>query len=132
MDRDELELYLNNVLQTASFKDYCPNGLQVQGRRRIARIATGVTQAALARLLFEMDPNACVASPRIHVQGVDLLVDREIATDVRDALKTRGESVKEEPWQGSAIQMVAWDRSGGKPKILAASDPRKAGLSLAR
>jgi len=29
MDRNELELYLNNVLETGRFKDYCPNGLQV-------------------------------------------------------------------------------------------------------
>jgi dinuclear metal center YbgI/SA1388 family protein len=49
MDRIELELYLNNVLETGRFKDYCPNGLQVEGRRRINKIATGVT-ASLAFL----------------------------------------------------------------------------------
>jgi dinuclear metal center YbgI/SA1388 family protein len=43
MDRNELELYLNGVLEAARFKDYCPNGLQVEGRRKIAKIATGVT-----------------------------------------------------------------------------------------
>ncbi|WP_199544640.1 Nif3-like dinuclear metal center hexameric protein [Paraburkholderia kururiensis] len=47
MDRIELELYLNNLLDIARFKDYCPNGLQVEGRRRIEKIATGVT-ASLA------------------------------------------------------------------------------------
>ena len=54
MDRNELELYLNNVLQTARFRDYCPNGLQVEGRRRVARIATGVT-ASLAFLEAALD-----------------------------------------------------------------------------
>jgi dinuclear metal center YbgI/SA1388 family protein len=49
MDRIELELYLNKVLETGRFKDYCPNGLQVEGRRRIEKIATGVT-ASLAFL----------------------------------------------------------------------------------
>jgi dinuclear metal center YbgI/SA1388 family protein len=49
MDRIELELYLNNLLETARFKDYCPNGLQVEGRRRVEKIATGVT-ASLAFL----------------------------------------------------------------------------------
>ncbi|MEX3583688.1 MAG: Nif3-like dinuclear metal center hexameric protein [Burkholderia sp.] len=49
MDRIELELYLNNTLDIARFKDYCPNGLQVEGCRRIERIATGVT-ASLAFL----------------------------------------------------------------------------------
>ena len=43
MDRIELELYLNNLLETARFKDYCPNGLQVEGRRRVNKLATGVT-----------------------------------------------------------------------------------------
>ncbi|GLZ20967.1 GTP cyclohydrolase 1 type 2 [Burkholderia plantarii] len=37
---------MNNTLETARFKDYCPNGLQVEGRRRIERIATGVTASA--------------------------------------------------------------------------------------
>jgi dinuclear metal center YbgI/SA1388 family protein len=49
MDRIELELYLNGVLQVGKFRDYCPNGLQVEGRRKIERIATGVT-ASLAFL----------------------------------------------------------------------------------
>lgn len=92
------------------------------------RIATGATQAALARLVFDLDPNACVASPRIHVQGADVLVDREIAADVRIGLQGRGETVKDEPFQGSAIQLVAWQRG----RVLAASDPRKAGLAMAR
>ncbi|SDV51265.1 Nif3-like dinuclear metal center hexameric protein [Chitinasiproducens palmae] len=43
MDRNELELYLNNLLETGRFRDYCPNGLQVEGRRQVERIATGVT-----------------------------------------------------------------------------------------
>jgi gamma-glutamyltranspeptidase / glutathione hydrolase len=92
------------------------------------RIATGSTQAALARLVFDLDPNACVASPRIHTQGADLMVDREIANDVRWGLQARGETVKDEPFQGSAIQMIAWQRG----RVLAASDPRKAGFSMAR
>jgi dinuclear metal center YbgI/SA1388 family protein len=47
MDRIELELYLNNLLEIGRFKDYCPNGLQVEGTRRVQKIATGVT-ASLA------------------------------------------------------------------------------------
>ena len=43
MDRNELELYLHNLLETARFKDYSPNGLQVEGRRKINKLATGVT-----------------------------------------------------------------------------------------
>ena len=97
------------------------------------RIATGVTQATLARLVFDHDPSACVSAPRFHTQGTELLVDREIAADVRDGLARRGETVKEEPFIGSAVQMIAWRRQEGQPlRILAASDPRKAGFSAAR
>ena len=49
MDRIELELYLNDLLQVGKFRDYCPNGLQVEGRPKVERIATGVT-ASLAFL----------------------------------------------------------------------------------
>ncbi|MDR5751789.1 MULTISPECIES: Nif3-like dinuclear metal center hexameric protein [unclassified Caballeronia] len=49
MDRIELELYLNNLLEIGRFRDYCPNGLQVEGARRIHKLATGVT-ASLAFL----------------------------------------------------------------------------------
>ena len=46
MDRIELELYLNNLLEIGRFKDYCPNGLQVEGSRRVPKLATGVTASA--------------------------------------------------------------------------------------
>jgi len=39
----ELERYINNLLNTASFKDYAPNGLQVEGKKEINKIVTGVT-----------------------------------------------------------------------------------------
>ena len=34
---------LEQTLQPERFSDYCPNGLQVQGREQVARLATGVT-----------------------------------------------------------------------------------------
>lgn len=40
---DELRDYNASLLQTGMFKDYCPNGLQVEGRAEVRRIATGVT-----------------------------------------------------------------------------------------
>lgn len=39
----ELVAYCNNLLESTAFQDYCPNGLQVEGRRDIRRIITGVT-----------------------------------------------------------------------------------------
>lgn len=97
------------------------------------RIATGATQAALARLLFDQDPTACVSHPRVHTQGATLFLDPEITADVREGLTRRGETIKDEPFLGSAIQMIAWQRPAtGPAKLLAASDPRKAGFSAAR
>ena len=40
---DELRDYNASLLQTGLFKDCCPNGLQVEGRAEVRRIATGVT-----------------------------------------------------------------------------------------
>lgn len=39
----ELRDYNACLLQTGQFKDYCPNGVQVEGRTEVLRIATAVT-----------------------------------------------------------------------------------------
>lgn len=41
--REDLMQYLTALLQPAKFKDYCPNGLQVEGTGTISKIITGVT-----------------------------------------------------------------------------------------
>ncbi len=43
ISRPDLESWLNATLQPERFKDYCPNGLQVEGRATIGHIVTGVT-----------------------------------------------------------------------------------------
>jgi len=45
--RSRVEQHLARYLESARFKDYCPNGLQVEGSPRVARVACGVT-ASLA------------------------------------------------------------------------------------
>ncbi|HSH30089.1 MAG TPA: Nif3-like dinuclear metal center hexameric protein [Thiohalobacter sp.] len=40
---DELVAYSDTLLHTAEFQDYCPNGLQVEGRAEVRRIVSGVT-----------------------------------------------------------------------------------------
>jgi dinuclear metal center YbgI/SA1388 family protein len=45
----ELIQYIQQFLQPERFKDYCPNGLQVQGKSEIRKIVTGVT-ASMALL----------------------------------------------------------------------------------
>lgn len=43
LSRAALEAHLNNLLQPDLIKDYCPNGLQVQGSESINKVITGVT-----------------------------------------------------------------------------------------
>ena len=43
VNRNELAQYLAQLLNIARFRDYCPNGLQVEGRLEIRKIVCGVT-----------------------------------------------------------------------------------------
>jgi dinuclear metal center YbgI/SA1388 family protein len=43
MNLDLLETYLNQLLNVHKFRDYAPNGIQVEGRAEVKRIVTGVT-----------------------------------------------------------------------------------------
>ena len=55
MKREELTRYLDELLESARYKDYCPNGLQVEGCAEVRRVLAGVTasqalvDAAIAR-----------------------------------------------------------------------------------
>lgn len=55
MKREDLTRYLDELLEVTHFRDYCPNGLQVEGRKELQRIVFGVTasqallDAAIAR-----------------------------------------------------------------------------------
>ena len=43
MQRDELLRHLDATLEAPRFKDYCPNGLQVEGAAEVRRIVCGVS-----------------------------------------------------------------------------------------
>lgn len=43
MRLNELEIYLNQLLDIAHVHDYCPNGLQVEGRSEVRKLISGVT-----------------------------------------------------------------------------------------
>lgn len=43
MQLRELVAHLDQLLEAATFKDYCPNGLQVEGRAQVNRVLCGVT-----------------------------------------------------------------------------------------
>ena len=41
--REALQAYLDDLLQIDRFRDYCPNGMQVEGRPEIRKVVTAVT-----------------------------------------------------------------------------------------
>lgn len=51
--RDEILKTLKTLLRPEQFKDYCPNGMQVQGKAQVRRLVTGVTacQALIDRAI---------------------------------------------------------------------------------
>ena len=57
MNINSLNNYLNLLLQPERFSDYCPNGLQVEGKPEIHNIVTGVT-ASMALLEAALQANA--------------------------------------------------------------------------
>ena len=61
IDRKELEKLFNKVLKPHDFKDYCPNGLQIEGRKDIKNIAFAVSASldSIERAI-EMRANALV------------------------------------------------------------------------
>ncbi len=72
MKREELMMYLDGLLTPAKFRDYCPNGLQVEGRPEIARIVTGVTASqALLDAAIEIDADAILVHHGYFWKGED-------------------------------------------------------------
>ena len=57
VDAVAVERYLDDLLQSARFRDYCPNGLQVEGVRPLRLLVSGVT-ASLALIEAAIDRGA--------------------------------------------------------------------------
>ena len=57
VERTALLALSNGLLQPERFKDYCPNGLQVEGRLQVQSVASGVT-ASLAFIQSAIDAGA--------------------------------------------------------------------------
>ena len=59
MELNRLVHELANFLQVSRFQDYCPNGLQVEGRADVRQIVTGVTASqALIEAAIEVNADA--------------------------------------------------------------------------
>lgn len=113
-------------------------------------IVTGVVQTVINVIDFRMSVEAAVASPRVHAQYIpdSVLVEPEVAADVRAGLSRRGHRIvvtpaaletavqavfyrppraKVDPGASTSIP-VADDRPAEPTGFSAASDPRKGGL----
>ena len=59
MNQLQLEQLLNEKLSPELIKDYCPNGLQIEGRPEVKKIITGVTASkALIDKAIELEADA--------------------------------------------------------------------------
>lgn len=70
--RDDLETHLAALLQTERFRDYGPNGLQVEGGRAIHKLASGVTASlALIEAAAAWGADAIVVHHGLFWRGQD-------------------------------------------------------------
>ncbi len=75
VNRDELGQFLAKELQVNYFRDYCPNGLQVEGRNTIKHIVSGVTASlALLEKAVELQADAVLVHHGYFWRGEDMRV----------------------------------------------------------
>lgn len=72
VDRATLETALNGLLQPAAFKDYGPNGLQVEGRSEVRLLVSGVTASlAMIDAAIEVGADALLVHHGLFWRGQD-------------------------------------------------------------
>ena len=70
--RKEIESYLATLLAVERFKDYGPNGLQVEGRAEVTRLVSGVTASrALIDAAIEAKADAILVHHGLFWRGQD-------------------------------------------------------------
>ncbi|MFT6093710.1 MAG: dinuclear metal center YbgI/SA1388 family protein [Pseudohongiellaceae bacterium] len=68
----ELNSKLSTLLQPEQFKDYCPNGLQIQGSEQVAKLVSGVTASqALVDAAVAANADAILVHHGYFWQGED-------------------------------------------------------------
>jgi dinuclear metal center YbgI/SA1388 family protein len=70
VSRTELDAYLSDLLAVERFRDYGPNGLQVEGRAQVQRIVSGVT-ASRAFIEAAGDADALLVHHGLFWRGQD-------------------------------------------------------------
>ena len=72
VSRTELDSYLSTLLETARFRDYGPNGLQVEGKSEVCKIVSGVTASrALIEAAIQCDADAVLVHHGLFWKGHD-------------------------------------------------------------
>lgn len=92
MQLSELDHYTRQLLDVSRFRDYCPNGLQVEGKPEVRKIVTGVTASlALLQAAVEQEADAILVhhgyfwkseeAPIVGVKRkrIKLLLDHDIS-----------------------------------------------------
>ncbi|MFZ6646074.1 Nif3-like dinuclear metal center hexameric protein [Undibacterium sp. TJN25] len=75
VDRDQLSEFLATELQISRFRDYCPNGVQVEGRSDIKVLVSGVTASlALLQAAVDMRADAVLVHHGYFWRGEDMRV----------------------------------------------------------
>ena len=70
--RTEVDRYLHDLLDVPRFRDYGPNGLQVEGKPEIHKIVTGVTASlALIEAAIEAEADAILVHHGLFWRGHD-------------------------------------------------------------
>jgi len=74
-NREELANYLAQTLNIAQYRDYCPNGLQVEGRGEIGLVVSGVTASqALIEAALDLKADAILVHHGYFWRGEDARV----------------------------------------------------------
>ena len=126
--------YTNSLLSIDRFADYCPNGLQVEGRENVTRLVSGVTASMeLIEAAIEAQADAIVVHHGYFWKGEDACVtgmkrarlQRLLGTDT--SLLAYHLPLDAHPQLGNNAQLA--ERLGFQPRGCFGND---AGLSLAQ
>ena len=75
MQLNELRDYIGSLLSVSHFRDYCPNGIQVEGKTEVLRVATGVTASmAVIEAASEWGADAIIVHHGYFWRGEDLCI----------------------------------------------------------
>lgn len=71
----ELRDYIGSLLSVSRFRDYCPNGIQVEGKAEVKRVATGVTASQVViEEAAEWGADAIIVHHGYFWRGEDLCI----------------------------------------------------------